>query len=285
VNLLDTAEAYGGGQVHRRAVAGSDARDLEDVGRELHSSELILGRWLVSRRRRDAVLVQTKVTPPLGRQRVLDSIDASLGRLQAGAIDLFLLHAFDPQTPLEETLAALAEAQQAGKIREVGCSNFSEVQLASALECADREGLPRLGVAQFNYNLAVRDAEGGLLPLCRRRAVGVETYSPLGAGFLTGKYRAGSPDLPAGSRFRILPGHTGIYFHQEKFQIVERLRSLSAEVRLPATTLAMAWVLMNADVDTVLVGARGVDQLRGAIAALEARFDPLWEARLLSADD
>ena len=125
INLLDTSEAYGGGQsrMSRRNLTGVD--EAREATGEFHSSELILGRWLASRRCRDRVIIQTKVTPPLARQRVLDSIDASLSRLGVECIDLFMFHAFDEQTPLAQGLEALSIAKKAGKIRFAGCSNFS----------------------------------------------------------------------------------------------------------------------------------------------------------------
>jgi 1-deoxyxylulose-5-phosphate synthase len=281
INLLDTAEAYGGGQVHRRTGSAGDSPELRSVGQEMHSSELTLGRWLTSRRCRDEFIVQTKVTPPLSRQRILDSIDASLQRLQIDVIDIFLLHAFDAQTPLAESLEALDSALQAGKIRQVGCSNFSDEQLAAALDVAEGAGLPRLAVTQLNYNLAVRDADRAMFPLCRRRGVGVQTYSPLGAGFLTGKYQAGEKRLPAGSRFEILPGHADVYFHEDKFLVVERLQRLSSETGISMARLAMAWVLKNSNIDAVLVGARTTSHLQSAIAASEVAFEAAWEVDLL----
>ena len=246
MNLLDTAAAYGGG-----------------------ASERIVGRWLAERRCRDRFVVQTKILPPLDRQAVLDSIDASLHRLATDFVDLLLFHAPDPSTLIDESLEAVGAAIQAGKVRFAACSNFSAGQLAAALDLAERTSLPRLEVAQFNYNLAVRDAEASLLPLCRVWGVGVQTYSPLGAGFLTGKYDPMTQSAPAGSRFDVIPGHRDIYFHPEKFAVVEQLRERSAQTGSPVPQLAVAWVLRNQAVDTVLVGARTTDHLDTAIAALD----------------
>lgn len=280
MNLLDTSEAYGGGQSREgRRRQGVD--DVREVSEEFHSSELILGRWLSERRCRDDVLVQTKILPPLDRQRVLDSIDASLRRLQTDYLDLLLFHAPDANTPIEESLDALGIAIRAGKVRVGGCSNFSAAQLAAALDAADAHALPRTNVTQFNYNLAIRDAEHALLPLCRERRVGVQTYSPLGAGFLTGKYDPAARNPPAGSRFDVVPGHRDIYFHDEKFRMVQRLRDLSTRTKIPVAQLAVAWVLKNPAVDTVLIGARTPQHVASAIAALEVSFEPGWERALL----
>jgi aryl-alcohol dehydrogenase-like predicted oxidoreductase len=257
MNLLDTAAVYGGGQ-----------------------SETIIGRWLVARGCRDRVLVQTKLLPPLNAQHIAESLEASLRRLQTDYVDLLLFHAADPQTPIAESLEAIGAAIRAGKVRFAGCSNFSADQLRTALDAADAGALPRLDVTQFNYNLAVRDAEDALLPLCAERGVGVQTYSPLGAGFLTGKYDRTSQDLPAGSRFDVVPGHRDIYFHAEKFEVARRLRELSGKTGVPLPQLAVAWVLKNPRVDTVLVGARTREHVASAVAALAVDFELAWEREM-----
>jgi aryl-alcohol dehydrogenase-like predicted oxidoreductase len=280
IELLDTAEAYGGGQSREGRRRALGIEDVREVTGEFHSSELILGRWLADRGCRDRVVVQTKVLPPLDGPRVLEAIDASLRRLRTDSIDLFLFHAPDPRTPIGESLEAVGGAIRAGKVRFAGCSNFDAEQLRAALDLADASGLPRLDVAQFNYNLAVREAEQSLLPLCRARRVGVQTYSPLGAGFLTGKYAPSTGELPAGSRFDVVPGHRDVYFHPEKFAAAQRLRELSMRTGIPVPQAAVAWVLSNEDVDTVLIGARTVDHIASAVGALDIPFDPAWEPLL-----
>jgi aryl-alcohol dehydrogenase (NADP+) len=274
INLLDTAEAYGGGQSFegRRAKSGSD--DVREATTERHSSELILGRWLADRGCRGQVVIQTKVTPPLGRQRIIESAEASLRRLQTDFIDVFMLHAFDARTPIDETFDALSQLVRAGKARTVGCSNFSAEQLA---------GMPAraMAVTQFNYNLAVREAEASLFDLCRARGIGVETYSPLAAGFLTGKYNTRVRDLPRGSRFDLAPAHADVYFHDENFRVVDRLAALAARSGIPAARLAMAWVLQRPEIDCVLFGARHGDHVQNAVEALGIRFDPAWNRMLI----
>jgi aryl-alcohol dehydrogenase-like predicted oxidoreductase len=169
-------------------------------------------------------------------------------------------------------------------VRFVGCSNFDAAQLGRALELTNG-GLPRMDVTQCNYNLAVPDAERALMPLCQQQGVGVETYSPLGAGFLTGKYDAATGSLPPRSRFHVAPGHMATYFHAEKFAAVERLQRLSRRVGIPSARLAMAWVLRNEAVDCVLVGARTPDHFSAAVAALDLTFDPQWAAEIFGAGD
>jgi 1-deoxyxylulose-5-phosphate synthase len=259
MNLLDTAPVYGGGQ-----------------------SETIVGRWLADRGCRDRVLVQTKLLPPLNGQHVAESLEASLRRLQTDYLDLLLFHAADPQTPIAESLEAIGNAIRAGKVRFAGCSNFSADQLRTAIDAAEVRALPRLDATQFNYNLAVRDAEDALFPLCHERGVGVQTYSPLGAGFLTGKYDPAAPDLPAGSRFDVLPGHRDVYFHADKFKVARRLREFALRTGVPLPQLAVAWVLKNPHVDTVLVGARTLAHVDSAVAALSLDFDRGWDREPLA---
>ncbi|MFL5807320.1 MAG: aldo/keto reductase [Roseiflexaceae bacterium] len=245
ITLFDTAEAYSSGR-----------------------SEEILGRWIASRGVRDQIVLATKVALPLDRARVIASAEASLRRLQVETIDLFQLHSWDPKTPLEETLEALDMLIHAGTIRYAGCSNFAAWQVAKALWRQDTHGWARLESVQPVYNLALREAERELLPLCADQQLGVITYSPLGAGFLTGKYHQGGP-LPAGTRFEIVPGHQDIYFNDASFGAMERLRAHAAELGMPMAQLGLAWVLRRAGVSSVLVGARSPAQVDQAFEAAD----------------
>lgn len=263
ITLLDTAEAYG--------------PPLPDGSRS-HASEQTLGRWLADRRCRDRVVIETKITPPLTRERIASGIDAALRRLRTDVIDLFLFHAPDPKTPIAESLSAAADAIAAGKIRHVGCSNFTAPQLAAALD-AD-PALPRLAVVQTNYNLAMRAAATELFPLCSSRGVGLQTYSPLGAGFLMGKYSADRGAMPAGTRFAIAPAHADLYFHADKFEQARRLERLAAETGRSRAELAIAWVLKHRAIDNVLAGARDPSQVDAAVRAMQLKYDPEWDAIL-----
>ena len=133
-------------------------------------------------------------------------------RLGIDVIDAYLFHFADPSVALEEALEALTDAIQEGKIRVAGCSNFSADCLSRALDISERQGLTRLRIVQPMYNLAAREIEPELLPLAVKRDVAVITYSPLGAGFLSGKYLPGQELIPRGSRFDVKPGHKDIYF-------------------------------------------------------------------------
>ena len=250
----------------------------------MHSSEKILGRWIKSRGVRSRVTIQTKVSANKNEQETWRALEASLRRLQTDTIDLYLFHKYDPEVPLEEGLAALDRAEKSGRIRCSGCSNFSATQLSEGLELSRRKGLPRLGVIQPIYNLACREIETDLLPLCQRQEVGVVTYSPLGAGFLAGKYTADQAEIPKGTRFDVIPGHVDVYFHPRSFRVVEQLRQMAARTGRSMVQLAMGWVLHREGVDSVLIGARHTGHLDNALRSLEMEFPPEWMAEMNSWD-
>jgi aryl-alcohol dehydrogenase-like predicted oxidoreductase len=243
ITLFDTAQAYSSGR-----------------------SEEILERWIASRGVRGQIVLATKVEPPLNGERVIASAEASLRRLQIEAIDLFQLHSWDSKTPLEETLEALDTLVRAGKVRYAGCSNFAAWQLCKALWRQDANDWARMESVQPVYNLALREIERELLALCADQQVGVITYSPLGAGFLTGKYRRDGA-VPRGTRFEIVPGHQDIYFHDAGFHVMERLRAKSEELGVPMAQLALAWVLGQPGITTTLIGARSPAQVDQAFEA------------------
>jgi len=243
ITLIDTAEAYSAGR-----------------------SEEIIGRWLAERRARGQVTLATKVGGALTARRVRESCEASLRRLGVEAVDLFQVHRWDPEVPLDETLGALDELVRAGKARAVGCSNYSAGQLAEALGRQGALGLARFASVQPVYNLADRSIEAELLPLCAAQGLGVISYSPLGAGFLTGKYRRGGP-VPPGTRFDVVPAHQEIYFTEARFRVMEGLRALAEGAGVPMAHLALAWVLGRPGLTSVLVGARSPAHIDQAIAA------------------
>jgi aryl-alcohol dehydrogenase-like predicted oxidoreductase len=258
ITLFDTAEAYSKG-----------------------GSEQVVGRWLAARRARDKIVLATKVTPPLGRARILAAAEESLRRLQTDVIDLYQLHAFDKNTPIEETLEALTTLIQQGKVRYAGCSNFAAWQLCKALWKADVNGWASLVSVQPNYNLAIRDIENELLPLCIDQQIGVLTYSPLGAGFLTGKYTR-SWTAPKGSRFDIMPDHWEIYENETSLRRMENLRAKAQETDASMVHLALAWVIGQPGVTSVLIGCRSTAQVDQAFEAEQMGLAPELRAEMSS---
>ncbi len=243
ITLFDTAEAYGEGR-----------------------SEEIVGRWLADRRARDEIVLATKVRVPLTRARILAAAEASLNRLRTDRVDLYQLHLWDDAVPLEETLEALDTLVRQGKARATGCSNLAAWQLCKALWWQDVHGWVRFESVQPNYSLVVRDIEAELLPLCIDQHVGVISYSPLGGGFLTGKYRAGG-EVPAGTRMDTVPLMQPIYFHEAGFRILEGLRAKAVELGATIPVLALAWVMSHPGVTSVLIGARSGAHVDQAVEA------------------
>ena len=280
VTLFDTAEAYGGAQAkdYRRGYLGVD--DDREVSGESHSSEKIIGRWLKARGCRDQIVLCTKVTTNHSRSHVAEALDASLERLQTDSVDIYMYHSFDAGTPAEERVGAMDEAVRSGKARFTGCSNYDAGQLRESLEISRRLGLRGFEVIEPNYNLAVRDIEGETLPLCREHNMAVMSYSPLGAGFLTGKYTPDRSAFPERTRFHVIPGHADIYFSDKNFKMVESLRGLSERTGLSMARLAMGWVFQNPAVPTVLAGVRTKAHLDKALAAESMDFPDEWLAEM-----
>lgn len=266
ITLLDTAEAYGGGQA-REYRKGLGLIDNNPIPAEMHSSEKIIGRWLRSNGLRKQVVLQTKVTRNFTRDHLSEALSASLDRLQTDYIDIYLFHNFDTSVPLEEAMAAMTGVVQAGTARVAGCSNFSFQQLQDAVRLSKQYSLAPLEVIQPVYNLVRRGIEEDILPLCREEGISAITYSPLGAGFLAGKYQHGGP-VPAGTRFDVIPGHANEYFSDRNFATVERLRELSTRTGIRMVQLALGWVLKNLDVTATLIGARDESQIDNAVNAV-----------------
>lgn len=260
VNFIDTADRYG--KVY-------DTGDWRDTG----EAEEMLGR-LCGPHRNQIVLatkVQGRVGPGpndqgLSRHHIMQGVEQSLRRLRTDHITLYQVHRFDPETPLEETLRALDDLVRQGKVRYIGCSNFSAWQLAKALWASEYLGVTRFEAVQPQYSLLVREIETELLPLCRDQGVGVVVYSPLARGVLSGKYRPGEPP-PEGSR--LAQGETFIrpLVTERNLRIVEALQPLALERGLTAAQFALTWVLGQPGVTSAIIGATRPDQVTQLAAA------------------
>jgi 1-deoxyxylulose-5-phosphate synthase len=277
ITLFDTAEAYGGGEARDYRRTHLQIDDEREVSGEHHSSENIIGRWLQSTGMRNDIFLVSKVTTSFSRRHVREALEASLERLKTDHLDLYLFHSFDANTPLNQALEAMNEVKQSGLTRFAGCSNFTAPQLREALAAGDRRQLPRLEATEAVCNLAIRSAEEDLLPLCAAENLGCLAYSPLAAGFLTGKYSGNRSTLPTGSRFHIIPGHADLYFNEQSFQALAGLKRLEHQTGIPAVQLAVAWVLAHPAVTSVLCGARTVSHLENALAAAKLDVSGSWE--------
>src|ERR1700678_4577356 len=249
INLIDTADVYSGGQ-----------------------AEEILGEVL--RGRRHQVLVATKVRMSMGsgpndaglsRHHIISGCEASLRRLGTDHIDLYQVHEWDGQTPLEETLRALDLLVTSGKVRYVGASNYTGWQLMKALGTADRAGLPRFVSQQIYYSLQAREAEYELIPLAVDQGLGVLVWSPLAGGLLSGKYRR-DREAPAGSRQLTDWGEPPVYDAEGLHDIVEVLVSIGEQRGVSAAQVALAYLLAKPAVTSLVIGARTDDQLASNLA-------------------
>ncbi len=256
-------------------------------------AEEILGQAIKGRR--DKFLISTKATFRFGegandvgssRWHITQSVEAALRRLQTDVIDLFQLHAFDAMTPIEEAVGTLDDLVRAGKIRYVGCSNFSGWHLMKSLAVADRYGWTRYVAHQAYYSLVGRDYEWELMPLALAEGVGAVVWSPLGWGRLTGKIRRGQP-LPATSRRHSDKANDiGPPADDELvFRVVDALDAVAAETGKTVPQVAINWLLCRPSVSTVVIGARNEEQLRQNLGAVGWRLTPAQVATLDAASD
>ena len=258
--FIDTADVYGDGE-----------------------SERVLAPWLA--RHRDEVVVATKVRwkvsdPPgegLEPDRIRAACDASLRRLGVDVIDLYQVHAPDPDVPLEDSLEALDGLVRAGKVRALGASNFPAWLLAWAVALQDREGWSPFVSLQPQYSLVERSAELDLLPFCRAAGLGVIPWGPLGAGFLSGRYRRGE-EPPAGSRIADAGDDIEEAAHrravERNFRVVDAAERIANERGATVPQIAIAWLLGVDGVTAPIVGPRTLEQLDGILGADEIELTP-----------
>jgi 1-deoxyxylulose-5-phosphate synthase len=285
---LQSDESTAGAILDRAAEGGIDFIDTSDaypLGGDLSTrgiTEEILGRWL--RGKRDRFIVATKCFAPTGpapfeagnsRKHIMTAVDASLRRLQTDYIDLYQLHGYDRETPIDETLGALDDLVHAGKVRYTGCSNFLTYQLVRAIGRSETLRLARFDSVQPRYNLLFREIEREMLPFCLEDGVGVIPYNPIAGGLLSGKHARSAPPGD-GTRFTL--GTAGgmyqdRYWHDREFDTVEELRELAEQAGVNLVTLAVAWVLANRAVTAPIIGASRPDQLDASLAAAELVLD------------
>ena len=214
----------------------------------------------------------------LSRKHLMSAIDASLGRLGTDYVDLYQMHRWDADTPIEETLSALHDIVKSGKARYIGASSMAAWQFAKAICLADRHGWTRPVSMQNHYNLIYREEEREMLPLCREEGIGVIPWSPLARGFLAGNRRAvgeGDTARAKGDAF----AHT-LYFADSDFQVVDRVVALAQARGVKPAQIALAWLLHQPGVTAPIVGATKVEQLDQAIAALDIILTPEELAQL-----
>ena len=243
INMIDTANSYSGGR-----------------------SEEFIGRALKGKRHK--AIIATKVSSRVGegpnmggnsRQHILAEVENSLRRLGTDYIDLYQIHWWDPDTPIEETLKVLSDLISQGKVRYIGCSNFKAWQLCEAVWTARASGLASFASVQPRYSMMDREVESELTPFCESYGVGILPYYPLANGFLTGKYVRGQT-APEGTR---LADNDRGMFTDENFDMLERLEAFCAERDHTVLELAFAWLLANPNVSSVIAGATRAEQVVG----------------------
>ena len=259
-----------------------DSADIYSAGR----AEEVLGAAI--RGKRDKVLISTKATFRAGegpndvgssRFHLVNAVNAALKRLGTDYIDLFQLHGFDALTPVEETLGTLDDLVRAGKIRYIGCSNFSGWHLMKSLATSETYGWPRYVAHQAYYSLIGRDYEHELMPLGLDQGVGAVVWSPLGWGRLTGKLRRGQP-IPERSRLHKTSEMGPQMADDYLYDVVDALDAVAEETGKTLPQVALNWLLQRPTVANVIVGARDEEQLRQNLGAVGWKLAPEQVARL-----
>ena len=248
INVIDTANFYGKGQ---------DEPFKYGTG----ECEEIVGKYLKGKR--NQTIVATKVGLPMGqgpneqglsKRHIMQQAEESLMRLQTDWIDLYQVHRFDNNTPLEETLSALTDLVRQGKVRYIGCSNFAAWQMAKAKGISDFHGLEHFVSSQSQYNLLSRELENEVIPYCESEKMGLLVYSPMARGMLSGKYKE-KGDIPKGSRAAKGEELIQNYFTEANFERVAAYKELVAEQDCKLSQFALAWTLNQPSITSAIVGA------------------------------
>jgi aryl-alcohol dehydrogenase (NADP+) len=244
-------------------------------------SEQVVGRALKDFARREEVVVATKVFYPveehpnsrgLSRKHIMQAIDASLGRLGMEYVDLYQIHRFDPDTPIEETLEALHDVVKAGKALYIGGSSMYAWQFAKMLSTQEQHGWTRFVTMQNHYNLVYREEEREMLPLCRAERIGVIPWSPLARGFLAGNRRRGSKDATRREQYDEF-GH-GLYYTETDYDIADRVVQVAREKGVLPIQVALAWVVQQPGISAPIIGASKLEQLDQLIDGLSITLTP-----------
>jgi aryl-alcohol dehydrogenase-like predicted oxidoreductase len=260
INLVDTANVYSEGR-----------------------SEELTGEWI--RGKRDRVLLATKCRFPIGfgtrpigpndmglsRKHILDACEASLKRLNTDVIDLYQVHMQDTSVPIDETLRALDDLITQGKVRYIGCSNYTGYRLVESLWSADKNRTHRFEAVQLQWSLAVRDAEREVVPACRAFGLGTLVWGPLASGFLSGKYQRGQSP-PEGSRLGAWQDTYKKYDNERSWNLLDVAGNIAKRRETTHAAVALAWLLSRPEVSTIIIGARTVTQLEDNLKGAELKL-------------
>lgn len=295
----ETTEEESHRQIDRFVEAGGTLVDTADVYSR-GTSEEIIGRWFAKRPRemREHVVLATKGRFAMGegpnevglsRRHLTSALDSSLRRLGVECIDLYQVHAFDPVTPLEETLQFLDDAVTSGKIHYAGLSNFTGWQLQRAVDVAEHRGLVRPVTLQPQYNLLAREIEWEILPAAEANGLGLLPWSPLGGGWLTGKYHR--DERPTGATRLGENPDRGVEAYDRRssldrtWRVIDATQSVAEELGLSMAQVALAWLVDRPTVTSVIIGARTLEQLEDNLGAAGLHLSEEHTRRLDSASD
>ena len=257
INFFDTADVYSTGESER--ITGTLFKDLGV--------------------KRENIILATKVNGQmsddindrgLSRKHILDSIDKSLQRLQMDYVDLYQIHRWDYETPIEETLEALNDVVRAGKARYIGASSMFAWQFAKALHTSEKHGWTKFVSMQNHYNLVYREEEREMIPLCIDQGIGLIPWSPLARGFFAGDRKRGGGGETV--RSNTDPFGNSLYFRDEDFAVAELAANIGKERGVTASQVALAWILNKPYVASPIIGATKMDHLEQAIAALDLQL-------------
>jgi aryl-alcohol dehydrogenase (NADP+) len=260
-----------------------DTADVYSLG----ASEEVTGRALKDMAKRDQVVIATKVFSPMGkgpndrglsRKHIMEAVDASLKRLGTDYIDLYQIHRFDHETPIEETIEALNDVVKAGKALYIGASSMYAWQFMKALGLQRARGYAEFVSMQPHYNLVYREEEREMLPLCLSEGIGVIPWSPLARGFLIGNRKAGENTKGGGANAETSRAASDefahmLYYREQDFAIVERVASVAKKHGRPNARVALAWMLTKPVITSPIVGASKPHHLEDAAAALTLKLD------------
>jgi aryl-alcohol dehydrogenase-like predicted oxidoreductase len=297
-SILDTAAAGG--------IDFIDTANVYPLGGDQNTkgcTEEIVGTWLKGKRHE--YIVATKCVGVMGpkpwekgmsRKHILDAIEGSLRRLNTDYVDLYQLHGYDADTPIDEALDALDSVVRSGKARYIGISNWLAHRVARALGRCELKNFARVDSVQPRYNLLFRSFERDLLPLCEEESIAVIPYNPLAGGLLTGKHNHEAPPAE-GTRFTLgsaAERYQARYWNAGEFETVEQLRAVGNEAGMSMATMAVSWVLSNPAITAPIIGASRPEQLADSLAAaekgplpsdLKARLDDITQGwRAVDAD-
>jgi len=263
--------------------AGLHTIDTANIYSEGRSEEL-LGRWMQGKRERVTLLTKCRF-PTLGstgkmldsqvgasRASIIWNCEQSLKRLQTDYIDLYQIHMQEASVPVEETLRALDDLKTAGKIRYAGCSNYAGYRLAEALWVSDKRNLSRYEGIQLQWSLVSRDVERELIPAAKAFGLGLLVWSPLAAGFLSGKYEKGAP-APTGSRLAAWKDSFASRANETSWKILDTVKEIAKKHETTPAAVSLAWLIRKPEVSSVIIGARSVEQLKDNLRAADLKLE------------